>query len=292
MTMRFNIAFCGPENFFHLRRDFMLALKYSLESLGHDVVLSGAFLDTERFNLLISAYWLSEKAFKAIHESGMRFAHINTEIIANDLINHHQEHGKYRDVYLPSMQRGEFIWDVVMDNLADHRRHGNRALFLRWGWLPEMQDIEHRAYKDLDFYLFGFLSDRRKSLVNALSAAGLAGTADHSCPYFLRNDRIARARVQLNLVQADRYTHVNSFRICYLANNACCTLSEPENDPAGYLQYAELVTASDLVERVRELAGSQRWKTRGEQALADFRRQPMRESMEALLDVSFPAVAG
>lgn len=287
--MKFNIAFCGPESYFHMRRDFILALKYTLEDLGHDVILSAAYVDNQRFNLLMNAYWLGDGSFKAIHESGAAFAHINAEIIAGDLINQNPSHGRYLDVYLPSMQRGAFVWDVVMDNMTDHARHGTRAHFLRWGWHEKLQDIEHRQEKDLDFYLFGLMSDRRKLLVSELLEAGLSGLADNSCPYFVRNDRIARARVQLNLVQSDRYTHVNSFRICYLANNGCCILSEPENDPAGYLRYTEVATADELVARVREYAAGERWKLRGARALADFMQQPMRESMAALLDASFPA---
>ena len=57
--MRFNIAFLGYPPLFNLRRDFILALKCGLEDLGHDVAVSGMQIDTTRFNLLISGYFLA-----------------------------------------------------------------------------------------------------------------------------------------------------------------------------------------------------------------------------------------
>lgn len=285
--MKFSIAYMGPEWLFHLRRDFILLLKYSMEDLGHDVVLAGPSLDASRFNLLIGAYALKTETIHRIAKSGVAYAHVNTEIIANDLLNHNPDKTDFLGAYLPSMEQGRFVWDVVPENLAEHERYGVDAHFVRWGSHPKLADIEHREQKDLDYYFFGMLSERRKRLLQSLKAAGLKGTADHSCPYFLRNDRISRARVQLNLIQDDKYTHVNAFRIGYLADNACCVLTEHENDPANYLEYAEVVTPERLSESVREFCDGDRWKQRGDQARAAIAQRPMIRIMEELLERSF-----
>jgi hypothetical protein len=190
--------------------------------------------------------------------------------------------------YLPSLRAGRFAWDVILDNLAEHRRYGVRAHFLRWGWHPKLEDIEHRPQKDLDFYFFGMMSERRKLVMQELGRRGFSGIADHTCPYFLRNDRIARARVNLNVVQEDKYTHVNSFRICYLANNRCAILSEAESDPAGYLALAEVVHGKEAIgDALAQLLAGERWKARGEAAYQRFRELPMTRCMEELLDESF-----
>jgi hypothetical protein len=93
--------------------------------------------------------------------------------------------------------------------------------------------------------------------------------------------------VQLNLIQDEKYTHVNSFRICYLADNGCCILSENENDPAGYLKYAEIVDQNTLVEQVRNFIANDRWRARGEKARADFAENDMGDIIERLLEESF-----
>lgn len=286
--MKFNICYCGPEWLFHLRRDFILILKYSLEDLGHDVILSGPSLDAQRFNLIIGAYFLKPEHLKAIAQSGVKYAHVNTEPIANDTLNHNPDKVDFLGSYLPSMRAGSFVWDVIMDNMAEYKKYDANAHFLQWGSHRKMQDIEHRKEKDIDFYFFGMISDRRKGILQSLLGAGMTGLADHSCPYFLRNDRISRARVQLNLIQTDKYTHVNSFRICYLADNACCILSENEIDPANYLQYAEVVVQDQIIETVRTLVRENRWKERGEKAKADFEKLQMNRVMEDLLEQSFP----
>ena len=285
--MKFNLAYFGPEPLFHLRRDFLLAVKYGLEDLGHDVTLSGLTLDTTRFNLVVGGYFLPPAELKRIDQGGFDFAHVNTEVISGDLLNFNPRKTDFTGAYLPSMKAGRFVWDVILDNLDEYRRYGANAHFLRWGWHPKLEDVEHRREKDLDFYLFGLMSPRRRAIVDTLLAAKLTGLADHSCPYFLRNDRIARARVNLNIVQEDRYTHVNSFRICYLANNRCAILSEAENDPAGYLELARVAKRDELAAAVADLSRGGKWKELGEAAYEKFRATPMTRCMEELLDASF-----
>jgi len=288
--VKFNIAYMGPEPLFHLRRDFLLATKYGLESLGHDVTLSGLQLDTTRFNLVVGAYFLPSAELKKIDVAGLRLAHVNTEVIAGDMLNFNPRKVDFLGAYLPSLRAGAFVWDVIQDNLVEHARYGNNAHFMRWGWHPKMEDIVHREPKDLDFYLFGMMSARRKAVVEGLFAKGFSGIADHTCPYFLRNDRIARAKVNLNIVQEDQYTHVNSFRICYLANNGAAILSEAESDPANYLDLAHVVHGKEnIAAALSDLVAGDRWKRLGEEGLEKFRRVPMTQSLEALLDASFGA---
>ncbi len=286
--MKFNLAYFGPEPLFHLRRDFLLATRHGLESLGHDVTLSGLQLDTSRFNLVVGAYFLQGADLARIAQAGVDFAHVNTEVIANDMLNFNPRKVDFLGAYLPSMKAGRFVWDVILDNLPEHRRYGTTAHFMRWGWHPAMEDIVHRTTKDLDFYFFGLMSERRASILRTLIEKGFSGHADGSCPYFLRNDRIARAKVNLNVVQDEKYTHVNSFRICYLANNRCAIVSEAENDPAGYLELARVVHHKDeIAGALADLLADGKWKRLGEQAHERFRATPMTRCLEELLDASF-----
>ena len=286
--MKFCLSYFGPESTFHLRRDFFLAAKYGLEELGHSVDLGWMTLDPQRFNLIVGAYFLPPQQIHQITKSGLQFAHINTEVIAQDMLNFKPAKTDFMGAYLPSLKAGRFVWDVILDNFEQYRRYGARAYFMRWGWLQQLEDIQHRQGKDLDFYFFGGMSPRRQAIIQGLSSRGFTGGADHSCPTFLRNDRIARARVQLNLVQYDSYTHVNSFRICYLANNRCAILSEVENDPANYLSVARVVRDKDLVgDALSDLLAGDKWKQLSDESYAKFRAMPMKSLMEQLLETSF-----
>jgi len=285
--MKFNIAFLGPDHIFHLRRDFILVLKYALESAGHDVVLSGPTLEANRFNLIIGAYFQKTEAIQSIEKSGIKYAHVNTEVVAEDMLNFDPDKVDFMGAYLPSMKAGEFVWDVIMNNMTEYERYGANAHFLRWGSHEKMKDIERNRSKDLDFYFFGLLSNRRRKIIASLQKAGLKGVADHFCPYFVRNDRISRAKVQLNIIQEDKYTHVNSFRICFLADNGVAILSEREKDPAGYLDYAIVTNKDELLDAVQALLVNDEWKKRGEEAEARFEQIKMKDVMEELLEKSF-----
>jgi hypothetical protein len=286
--VKFNLAYFGPEPLFHLRRDFLLVVKYGLESLGHDVNLSGLQLDTTRFNLIVGAYFLPVAELRKLQATGLDFAHVNTEVIAGDMLNFNPAKTDFLGAYLPSLRAGRFIWEAVIDNMPEHARYGNRAHFLRWGWHPKLEDIEHRPRKDLDFYFFGLMSARRQAIVKELFERRLIGIADHSCPYFLRNDRIARAKVHLNIAQDDKYTHVNAFRVCYLVNNRCSVVSEAENDPAGYLSVTKVVAGKEqIADAIADLVADDKWKAFGAAAYDRFAAQPMTQSLERLLDESF-----
>jgi hypothetical protein len=92
-------------------------------------------------------------------------------------------------------------------------------------------------------------------------------------------------------VQAEIYTHVNSFRICYLANNRVAIVSEAEKDPAGYLELARTVHGfQELADNLRDLVQGG-WKEQGDKAYEKFRALPMARCLEELLDASFSSEA-
>lgn len=290
----FNVQFClsyfGPEALYHLRRDFFLLIKYSLEDIGHDVDFSWMTLDPKRFNLIVGAYFLPPQEIGKITQSNLRFAHINTEVISKDTLNF-QPNKTDLNAYMSSLAAGQFVWDVNYDNLGEYAQRNMKAHFMRWGWHPKLEEIVHREQKDLDYYFFGMMSERRQSIVRSLSKRGFVGGADHSCPTFLRNDRIARARVNLNLVQLDQYTHVNSFRICYLANNRGAILSEIEGDPVNYLSVARVVRNKDeIADALAELIAGNKWKELGDSGYETLRTKPMTGIMKELLEASFSTV--
>lgn len=285
--MKINIAFLGGNKLFNLRRDFLLALKYGLHDLGHDVWLSHQQINADRLNILVGAHFIPKENQLAILQSGARYIVVNTEVIRNGMLNFDPAKTDFQGGFLPLLRGGVAVWDVIMDNLSEYAAHGLEARFLRWGWHPKLEEIDTARSKDIDFYFFGSMSERRTALMNGLIQRGFRGIADGECPYFLRNDRIERARVQLNIAQNAVYTHVNSFRLCYLANNRCATLSEKENDPAGYLELASITRDASIeayAEGVAALLAGDAWRREGERAYQIFRRHPMREGLERALD--------
>jgi len=286
--VQFNICYFGPERIVNLRRDFVLSMKYGLEDLGHDVFLAHNTIEPHAFNLVVSAYFLDRPQMEQLARSGARFAVVNTEVIKNDLLNHNPEKTDFMGGYLPLMKAGAFALDVIWENLAEvESRYGFAPKFLRWGYHEKLEDIAHKPNKDLDFYFFGTMSQRRHAVVTALANKGFRGAVDNSCPYFIRNDRIARSKIQLNIVQKAIYTHVNSFRICYLANNRCAILSEKEEDGANYLDLARVASEEEFADVFAEMISSGSWQALAEESYAKFRQTTMKSCMEKALDEGF-----
>lgn len=236
-------------------------------------------------NLYVGAYFLTPDQIRELAANPVQFATVNTEVIKNNLLNHNPKKTDFMGAYLPLMQKATFAIDVIWENIGEcERRYGLKPQFLRWGYHPKLEDIDHKPEKDLDFYFFGSMSARRQRIVQALMDKGFRGASDGSCPYFLRNDRIARAKVNLNIIQETIYTHVNSFRICYLANNKCAILSEAEEDGAGYLDLAVVTDKYRYVETFADLIAGDAWKRQAEESYALFRQTSMVDCMERVLD--------
>lgn len=274
----------GPLEVCHLRRDFMLAIKYGLEDCGHDVILNGQRVDASRTNIIICPNWFTKDVAKQLVSSKIKYISVNTEIIADGMLNYKPEKCDFEGVFLPVLKSSIAVWDVVQDNLPQYEQYGLEANFMRWGYHEKMHDIESKE-KNLDFYFFGTMSARRQSILKKLVSHGLYGEVDEFCPTFVRNDKIARAKVQLNIAQDDKYSHVNSFRTCYLSNNNCYVVSEPENDPAGYLESVDVVNVEKMADHIKKT--KEQWKDKAEENCAKFKKHHMRDCMERLLEATF-----
>lgn len=278
--MRFNIVYLGPMDLAHLRRDFFLLLKYGLESAGHRVDISNNEVVPECINLVIGAYFQTTKVMQEIAATGIPYINVNTEVISGSGLNFNPQKTDLEGAYFPFISRGIAAWDVIADNMPQYHARGLEAKFLPWGFCPELEDIQHRE-KDLDYYFFGSMSKKRREIIGTLKH--LTGRADHHCPYFVRNDRIARAKVNLNIIQDNKYSHVNSFRIGYLTQNRCCIVSEAEHDPIGYLDAVQIAKPEEFADVVHFLAKGG-WKDIGERAYEHLKAGPsMKEALEAIL---------
>lgn len=267
--MKYSISYLGPMELAHLRRDFMLLLKYGLESLGHTADLANNELPPDRVNLIIGAYFQPPRILREITASGVPYLNINTEVFSDQGLNFNPQKTDM-EAYKTFIAGGSPAWDVIQENMPFYTAWDLDARFLRWGFCPELEDINHRE-KDLDYYFFGSMSPKRKQVIESLKH--LNGRADHHCTYFVRNDRIARAKVNLNIIQASKYSHVNSFRIGYLAQNRACIVSEAENDPAGYLEAVQIATPDEFADVVHFLAKGG-WKDFGERAYEHLKAGP------------------
>lgn len=275
--MRFNISYLGPLHLAHLRRDFLLLLKYGLERAGHRVDIGNGDIASDSMNIIIGAYFRTPQELAAL--SQYNYISINTEPFIDGHLNGNPQKTDM-DAYVQFMRCAKAAWDVIPENISHYKPWDIKARFMRWGFCPELEEIPHKE-KDLDWYFFGTMSKRRKELLDLLPGRGLY---DGECTYLTRNDRISRAKVSLNLIQADKYTHVNSFRVCYLMQNRQCVLSEHESDDANYLGGALVSETLDIPHFLVKLINGD-WRKQAERGYRHLAKSPSQaEIMEELLD--------
>lgn len=284
--MLLNVTYMGVESTANERRDFMLYLHSGLSAVGHDVILSHNQVFKDRLNLIIGSHNLVKGSPPTGGEvigvpclAGVPYAVIQTETISDNSLNFRKDKCHFPS-FVNLLSKAEFIWDVIPSNISsyplifysnlpflDHiPKPFPKASFLRWGYTPTLCEIP-RLKPEIDVYFFGVLSPYRKEMLSAISASGLRVVAHEGIPYYARNTYIARSKVCVNLIQKPEMTHVNNFRLCYLANNAIPVVAElPEgelHDPAGYMELAYVATRGDLVETLREVCGGTRLELGG-----------------------------
>ena len=286
-AMRLNISFMGPERIAHIRRDLMLLLQAAAEECGHQVQLTMGQVEITCPNLLISSYYMTPQQMKQLQDSGCHYININSEVIKDDMLNFTPDKVDFLSAYLPFLKAGDGIMEMVIDNMPEHERYGTNAKFLRWAYHEALEDIDHFEEKDLDFYFFGFITERRMQFIEKLGNAGLKGAYHHSCPYYVRNSAIRRAKIIPNIIQKDIYTHVNAFRLGYLVNNRCAVISEKEHDPAGYQEFCKVTETDVFVDAMVTMAKGNRYRQFGEEKYDAYRKIHMRDIMAESLEHFF-----
>lgn len=254
--MKINLSYFGLVSTANERRDFMLMLKYALEANGHDVMLSFNTFEGGRFNIVFGTHNLTHDSMLWFKQQTSPYAIINTETITDDMLNYNPNKGAgdFLGTWIPLLHSAKFIWDTIPQNLIKYGQYGLSAHFLRWGYVPKMEEIRHDKPKSLDYYYFGTMTDYSQKAIDDLDKVGFKGTVHTGVPYFVRNTYIERAKVCLNLIKNPRFTHINNFRICYLANNGVYTLSEilhDTDDPADYLQYTNCSNRISLTQSMQ-----------------------------------------
>lgn len=288
--MKINVTFLGPEVLAYLRHDLMVLLKHSLEELGHKVAITRACVEAKGWlNIIIGGYFINHEGRQSIMQSGADIIHLNTEVIKNDLLNFNPQKVDFLGSYLPFLHYGRGILEMVVDNMPEHERYGTHAAFLRWAYHEKLEDLNYlsAAQRDYDFYLFGMLTERRMAFIKALQAEGYVGITHNTCPRWERNSFIERTRINLNIIQEEVYSHVNCFRIGYLANNRCAILSEQEHDPAGYLTTIKVTDKNHFLEDFAQLLENNAYLEAEQATYYHYRQTHFTPILEKALDAMF-----
>ncbi len=221
--MRWNLTVIDPPGFpfTHFLFDSVRMVAFSLEDLGLDVSITQNKLEPDRVNVLCGVHLLrDERDAEAILDTGSPFVVLQTEMVHGRTIN--REAGDRLDrVILPLCREARAVWDSSPENLHALAALGIEARLLRFGYQAKMQEIRHRASKDLDFMWYGSITEHRRKVLSELSQLGYrVATVFDAAPLY-RNDLIARSEIILTLRQSEAMTHLPHARVLYAVANEC-----------------------------------------------------------------------
>jgi hypothetical protein len=274
--MKFNICIVRPEGYVHSLAFLELAelLLWSLRELGHDAQSGFNGIRADSRNILIGCHLLGPEAIARVPRSTVV---LNTEQIDEALPT---------TPAILAWARQFEVWDYSERNLATFARLGvPGAKRLRLGFQKELVRIPKREPRDIDVLFYGAVNDRRRRVVEALRARGLAARHVFGAYGEVRDRLIGASKVVLNLHYYDTQIF-EVIRVFYLLTNAVAVVAEVNAstsiDPA-YRDGTRAVPYEGLVDACVEAVATRAWRDLEGRGFAAISRQPQAPLTAALL---------
>lgn len=285
--MRIDLLCVG--NRFNMYRNAIVLLYHALLEAGHDVTISQNRLDRGAVTIVIPP--MAFRVPELVAELGTgRHRYLVLGIETFDGFSHGRspERAGDLDPFRRFFGSAAGVLCLFRDDVPRYRQVGARPVALRYGVHPALAEIADTTARPVDVFFFGDVEPypERGAVLRRLQDAGLtvdvianASQAPHES---IRNARIARAKIDLNLAHAD---HVSPQRVVYLANNRRCCVSNTVADSDGYLAAAyPLPDADALVDACRSIVADGSWRRLGDEAFERVRGWSMAQAVSEALD--------
>jgi len=219
--MNYNISITRPKNFLHSNAflDVAESLAWSLVALGHSAIVRENWISTEEGteNILFGAELLAPG--QALPPNTILY---NLEQPTHEMMPK-----------VMALARGLRVWDYSLENVKRWEKEGYNVRHVPIGYTPNLTRIPHNIQKDIDVLFLGWLTPRRKQILDDLIAAGLRVVYSDRCYGGARDCLIARSKIVLN-IHHDGRDMFEIVRISYLLANHCCVVTERSSDDAEY----------------------------------------------------------
>lgn len=125
-------------------------------------------------------------------------------------------------------QKASAIWDYSESNARYLSHIGLHAEVIKMGYHPRLQDVSCTQYPDYDVLFVGFITERRKKIVDELQQYCCVSIQPRWGKDF--SDALKRSKILLNIHQYEVSTPVEQPRIAYALNNKTFIISETATD--------------------------------------------------------------
>src|SRR4030095_319122 len=143
-------------------------------------------------------------------------------------------------------KKAEAIWDYSESNAVYLNKLGLNTDALKLGYHPKLEEVTHSPYHDYDVLFVGFLTERRKMVIEGLNQLCCVSVQQRWGKDF--SEALGRTKILLNLHQYEQLTPIEQPRIFYALNNHTFILSESSLDnPYNNLPMCDLKNVIDNI---------------------------------------------
>lgn len=216
--MNFQLVLIKPQGFDFVEsfREVMEVVQESLVTLGHSARIQTNRIDPDALPVIFGAHHIDPAA---VHQLPPQSIIYNLEQLAPG-------YPWFSEQYLQTLTRFR-VWDYSTANLEYLCKEGHSvaATHVPFGYSPCLNRILPAKTQDVDVLFFGIHTERRLRVLKALGESGLNVVALKNVWGSERDAWIARAKVVLNIHQAD-IGQFESVRVLFLLANGKAVVSE------------------------------------------------------------------
>jgi hypothetical protein len=264
--------------------DIVTPVIWGLRSLGHRVTL-GILPELPNWPsvVLLLEYFAYEPAinsFLAWRTDSSRprscVGLICTEDLDDALVMQNPAHPGRRENLLRALPYCDFVWPIVPSRYDAHIA-ADRLAFLDYGYIEALRGEGWPAAKrDIDVLFYGSINERRRTVMERLTARGLQVAATRGAmPSYIARNLMGRSKIVLDMKRAPEVIYTSPSRICAALQQGATVVSELfDTSRLSFLyDYTEACSFDEIVDRCVDLTRSPDVVERGLAARDRFQRE-------------------
>lgn len=288
--MKFNLVqIVKNKELYYLIHDPLRSLLYTLESLGHDVIVSKDSLMKDRINIIALGLRYSEQEIQAIVNSKVPYIVYQTEVFSSKGLNYFegmpiQESLNVQERYVTLCRNALMVWECFDFNQQYLQSIGIESHIIYHGYHPRLEGLPKKKELDIDLCFFGSLTHYRKQVLQQLRKRKLSISVLQLEPPLFRDEVLRRSKINLSIRANDTtMSHLPHFRVLTGLYFDTMTISERGRGQDWMQNMMSMVDVERFVDEITATLASKEYIEKGLQYKENLKQHPMTELMEPLV---------
>jgi hypothetical protein len=288
--MKFNLVQVVRETkMYYLIHDPLRSLLYSLESLGHDVIVQKDNLVMNRVNIISLGLRYSLEEINKIIDSKVPYIVYQTEVFTKQGLNYQEgllesDCLVRQERYLKLCRNAIMVWECFDFNQKFLKEIGIESQIIYHGYHPKLDGLPKKKELDIDLCFFGSLTSYRIRILQKLRKKRFSVAVLQFEPPLFRDEVLRRTKINLSIRANDTtMSHLPHFRVLTGLYFDTMTVSEHGRGQDWMKDMMHMVDADIFVESVSAALSSKEYEEKGLLYKKEFMRHPMTDFMEPLI---------